>query len=76
MKHYAIKVLTQQGVKTLIHSEEESLFNGLRIRDVALIRMLKLRHKAQTLSRLLVVAKFVTDNFQLKNKYNAKRKYD
>lgn len=29
-----------------------------------------------TLSRLLVVAGFVTDNFKLKNKYDAKRKYD
>ena len=29
-----------------------------------------------TFPRLLVVADFVTDNFQLKNKYDAKRKYD
>lgn len=26
MKHYAVKILTQSGVTTLIHSEEDSLF--------------------------------------------------
>ena len=32
--------------------------------------------KKETLSRLLVVAGFVKIKFQLKNKYDAKRKYD